>query len=743
MDSGFDMKKLDGKRRAGIWVTLAVGSFLMVVILSAWWLQKSSQDTTEEAVYEVSKLFLEELTRQKTNQFADIADSQMQQLSVTIHAIREADMASRKAMESFIGQMRKSNDFDFLALIDTEGAIYTEDSSFGSGFHFPVPDKDFAEPIMSFGQNIDGRNLILFIMPVENHSFENHKIIGAVAGMDVGKIADHLFLSESSGRSFNNVIASDGSYVIRTKHVHIRESDNLFSALEQDAHFENETSISRWQEDLGAGQPGMAVYQLQDVLHYTYYMPIRGTSWFIMTTLHYDLISGNVDIIRTTLEKNGRIQLALILFVLFILSVIYFAMQKHNEHLRLEKLQAEKISKAKSIFLSNMSHDIRTPMNAIIGFASLAVKNVEDAEKTRDYLEKILTSSNHLLALINDVLEMSRIESGKIHLNETECNILDILNGLDSMIRGQAHNKQLNLSMDAEDVRDQDVYCDRLRINQLLLNLLSNAVKFTPAGGDISVCIRQISDKPDIPEGCGVYEIRVKDTGIGMSQEFALKIFQPFERERSSTVSKIQGTGLGMSIAKNIIDLMNGTIEVRTSPGKGTEFVVTLNLRLQEKQKEAKREDLPEEKPEEKNRLHFTGKRILLVEDNELNREIATEILTEAGFKVEEAKDGTEAVEMVSHSDPGYYDLILMDIQMPCMNGYEATKVIRSLENWEAAMVPIIAMTANVFEEDKQEAYKAGMDGHLAKPLDTENLFAVLSTVLKRFPSKKRNQPRV
>jgi signal transduction histidine kinase/CheY-like chemotaxis protein len=739
MDSGFDRKKIDEKKKRGIWFTLAAGSFLMVVMLSSWWLQKRSKDTTEEAVYGVSKLYLEELTRQKANQFTDIADSQIQQLTVTIRAIKKSDMISTKAMQNFIGQMKKNNEFDFLAMIDEEGRVYTEESSYLAASKLSILDVEVLESEMSFHQNIDGRSLILITIPVENCFLENRRIIAAAVGMDAAAIADHLFLNEHTGRSFNNVIMPDGRYVIRTAHIHIEEDDNLFSALEQDAHFENGTSIARWKEELKAGQQGIAVYELQGLLHYTYYMPIRDTGWFITTTLHYDLISKNVDIIRKTLTQNGMIQLALILFVLFVLFIIYLAMQKRNEYLRFEKLQAEKVSQAKSIFLSNMSHDIRTPMNAIIGFTNLAVKNAEDADKTRDYLEKILASSNHLLALINDVLEMSRIESGKIHLEETECNISDILKGLDSMIRGQAQSKQLNLHMDASGVGDQDVYCDKLRINQVLLNLLSNAVKFTPAGGEIFVTVRQLTNGPDIQKGCGTYEIRVKDTGIGMSREFALKVFHPFEREKSSTVSGIQGTGLGMSIAKSIIELMEGTIEVVTAPGKGTEFIVTVNLRIQEKQENVAETALPHkihEKAEE-DKFNFSGRRILLVEDNELNSEIATEILTEAGFEIEEAKDGAVAVEMVSRSAPGYYDLILMDIQMPCMNGYEATKAIRALENRDVAGIPIIAMTANAFEEDRQAAFQAGMDGHLAKPMDTEKLFAALAKVFQSISFQK------
>ena len=527
--------------------------------------------------------------------------------------------------------------------------------------------------------------------------------------------------------------------------------------------------------------------------------------------------------------------------------------RKMNQALSEAVRAAETANKAKSTFLSNMSHDIRTPMNAIIGFTTLAVSNIDDKKRVRDYLGKILSSSNHLLSLINDILDMSRIESGKIHLEETEVSLSDVLHDLKTIISGQIHAKQLELYMDAMDITNEDVYCDKTRLNQVLLNLLSNAVKFTPAGGTVSVRIRQY---PGTVKGSELYEIRVKDNGIGMSQEFVQKIFSPFERERTSTVSRIQGTGLGMAITKNIVNMMGGTIEVLTEQGKGTEFIVRLPFRIQskhqriekiaeleglkalvvdddfntcdsvtkmlvkvgmrsewtlsgkeavlrarqsmemgdafhayiidwrlpdmngievtrqirslgddtpiiiltaydwsdievearaagvtafcakpmfmsdirdtlmtaigQKQAEAEAEILPTAGSD------FRGKCILLVEDNELNSEIAAEILNEYGFLVDTAENGAEAVEKVKNSKPGNYDLVLMDVQMPVMDGYEATKQIRALDNPALAGITILAMTANAFDEDKKKALECGMDGFLSKPIVIEELISIL-----------------
>ncbi len=517
--------------------------------------------------------------------------------------------------------------------------------------------------------------------------------------------------------------------------------------------------------------------------------------------------------------------------------------------------QANRASRAKSVFLSNMSHDIRTPMNAIIGFTALAITHIERKDQVLAYLKKIMTSSNHLLSLINDILDMSRIESGKMYLEERPCSLPDILHGLRNIVQADVHAKQLELCIDAVDIVNEEIYCDRLRLNQVLLNLLSNAVKYTAAGGIISMRIRE---NPGAPEGFSNYEFHIRDTGIGMSKEFISRIFEPFERERNSTTSGIQGTGLGMAITKNIVDMMNGTIDVKSVQGVGTEFTVCFTFRLCADEKEpqtiremqgwralvvdddfntcdsvssmlqqiglraewtlsgkeavlrtrqavmrkdnysvyvidwllpdmngievARRirkergENVPiivltaydwsdiedeareagvtafcskplflselrsclrsivhmdEEVKEQslQNKVQRTG-RILLAEDNELNQEIAVAILEEAGFTTEVAGNGRIAVEMLRRSKPGYYRLILMDVQMPVMNGYEATREIRALENKSLANIPILAMTANAFEEDKQEAMTCGMNGHVAKPIDIDVLMKTLDSIL-------------
>ena len=396
------------------------------------------------------------------------------------------------------------------------------------------------------------------------------------------------------------------------------------------------------------------------------------------------------------------------------------SLEQKNIALQLAVQRETKANLAKREFLFNMSHDIRTPMNAIIGFTALAQTHIDDRGQVEDYLKKISVSSQHLLSLINDVLDMSRIESGKVTLEAKPVHLPELVHELRDIVQAVVSEKDLSLTLDTVGVENEDVIADPLRLEQILINVLANAVKFTPDGGQIGLWIVQ---KDTAPPGYADFEFHIKDNGIGMSEEFQKHIFEQFARERTSTVSKIQGTGLGMAITKSLVDMMGGRITVKSGQGKGSEFTISLRFPIGE----AKTGQTP---PAAKASA-FTGKKLLVVEDNELNLEIASTLLKEAGFEVDTAENGKIAVEKVEAASADRYDLILMDIQMPEMDGYEATRRIRALPDAKKAALPIVAMTANAFEDDRKNALHAGMNGHIAKPLDIPKLFQVLSELLK------------
>ncbi len=399
---------------------------------------------------------------------------------------------------------------------------------------------------------------------------------------------------------------------------------------------------------------------------------------------------------------------------------------KQNEELVIAQEKAQAASIAKSNFLFNMSHDIRTPMNAIIGFTNLAKRHIGDDAKTEEYLSKISTSSDLLLGLINDILEMARIENGKTQLNLSPENITEIMEQTEAVVRVQANSKNQELVFENH-VEHQFVLCDKLKINQVFMNLISNAVKYTNENGHILVSLEE-RESPD--EGKAKYVIKVRDDGIGMSEEFQARIFEPFEREKTTTVSRTTGTGLGMSITKNLVELMGGEISLESAPGKGSEFTVTLELTITD---EPDKTEATETEPE--NVLSDGVKYcILVVDDNDINRIIATELLGDMGYETREACDGQEAIDIIKNAAPGDFDLILMDIQMPVINGYEASKTIRGLDS-PLASIPILALTANAFEDDKKDAERAGMNGHVAKPIDV----MILETTLKSILGKKAN----
>ena len=764
-----------------------------------------------------------------------------------------------------------------LMLLDSMGMAYLDDGEAGIWDDINrLSDGDYRNTFVTDTSNVDG-TFLAFSQKLENPvtiGENGQKCTHLVMLKSIETLKKYYTTESYGGNAATYIIKQNGVQAYYDADDDIIGARNVFKALKEaeDAKGHDFDSIKEHLDSDGIAASNIRLNKTE------YFYCLASLDEYDMTLLllipaEYVAIS-TVDMMNSTIQV--LIMFVLILIVVMTLAIISFINvqrssqmvkieQKNNQELNKLRLAAEDALRAaeaanrsKSTFLSNMSHDIRTPMNAVIGFATLAAANVDNTEKVKDYLAKILSAGNHLLSLINDILDMSRIESGRIHLEETEANLSDMLHDIKTIISGQIHAKQLELYMDVIDVTDEDVYCDKTRLNQVLLNLLSNAIKFTAPGGTVSVRVSQLHNAP---EGKGIYEIRVRDTGIGMSQEFAERIFEPFERERTSTVSKIQGTGLGMSISKNIIDMMGGTIEVYTEKGKGTEFIIRLALRLQSERRNQERireleglkalvvdddfnicdsvtkmlvqvgmrsewtlsgkeavlrarqslemndafhayiidwrlpdmngievtrqirslgdntpiiiltaydwNDIEAEaraagvtafcsKPMFMSDLReslltalghqsvkkevvqpvvgdetdlYKGRNMLLVEDNELNREIAMEIFGEYGFHIDIAENGAEALDKVAASRPGDYDLVLMDIQMPIMDGYEATWRIRALDDPELSAIPILAMTANAFDEDRKTAAECGMNGFISKPINMDEVIQALRSV--------------
>jgi signal transduction histidine kinase/CheY-like chemotaxis protein len=662
-------------------------------------------------------------------------------------------------------------------------------------------------------------------------------------------LGEQYSLSFYDGQGYSYIVDESGNILVRAQDKYTnRTLRNIFDVVEAGSN--SADSVELFKNALQEEQSGVIRFDFDDEPFLFAFDTIDGENdWTLLSLIPESALTTHLNsILRTSSLVIIMIITAIVLVSLFI---FYKKLAQKEDALQTALAGAEAANRAKTTFLNNMSHDIRTPMNAIIGFTALAAKHADNPDVQQDYLKKISQSSAHLLSLINDVLDMSRIESGKVNINEAEENLSEILHGLRDIVQSDIHAKQLDFYVDTVDLVDEDIYCDKLRLNQVLLNILSNAIKYTPSGGYVSLRIAQLKTNRNY----GTYEFRIKDNGIGMSEEFLETIFTPFTRANTSTVSGIQGTGLGMAITKNIVDMMGGTIVCKSQENQGSEFTVTLDFRLQGLHKEPDKieelEDLrglvvdddmnscqsisqmlrqigmrsewctqgkeaivrtkeavrigdrfevyiidwqmpdmngieltrrirsevgddapiiiltaydwsdieeeakaagitgfvskplfmsdlrdvltkacghaPEPPKEKAKEFDLSGKRMLLVEDNEFNREIAVEILTESGIDVEEAEDGSIAVEKLLQKGAGYYDLVLMDIQMPIMDGYTAARTIRSFEDKELANIPIIALSANAFEEDRQKALDAGMNAHLSKPINVDEMMETLS----------------
>lgn len=710
------------------------------------WLIQASSKASQKAGVEMDTLYLRELTTQTIGHFHTSINSQFSQLRTSVASMKKEDLEDSESLKSYLEQARKHNEFNFFALVDDEGRYYCADGVFpgASKISFLGRLLQGEKNLLSYNETILGDDIILIGDSVTPFAFGGHTMIAVLAGLDINAINSQLSLKRVDAKTYSSMIDRSGKFIINNSYnSRLTQSSNIFSKLHKYAEFEQGYSLEDVREDLKNGGSGLSSYEVDGEKQYMYYAPIQGTDWYLLTIIPYEVVDTTISDLIGILNRNSIGMMVFILTLLSAAFVFYYISISRNEKRMQEanvaaeeaRRKAEEASRAKSEFLSRMSHEIRTPMNGIIGMNTIARQNINHPEKAEECLRKQALSTQHLLSLINDVLDMSKIESGKIEIKRESFYLKDLLEQISTSYYGQAEIRGINYETILEDEIGGSLIGDSLRLNQILNNLLSNAMKFTPAGGTVRLRISEVLETGR--------EIRLKfevtDTGCGIAEENLEKVFESFEQESSEVTKKYGGTGLGLAIVKRFTELMGGRIWVDSQVGSGSTFAVELPFGIDREEglggileQGTEFSGIASNQTESHAKFDFTGRHFLLAEDNEINMEIAVELIGMTGAATDTAENGKEALELFSRSEPGYYDLILMDVHMPVMDGYEATKQIRCLERPDALHIPIFAMTANAFDEDKEESERAGMDAHIAKPLDVEALYRTISRFLQK-----------
>lgn len=819
------------------------------------WMVRLMDRVSENSIQEIGSIYMAEMNRHIQQKFVTMMDLRLNQLEGLVKRTPPTKAIYGKNLLDELSLNAEVREFNYLGLYTPQGAAETV-------YGAPVilaQAEEFLEKVNMEGVAIsygtDGRNRRLVMLGVKaSYPMKDGQYSAAiVAGFPMEEVNNSLFLYENNTLSYSHIIDSDGKLIIRTHDTgydnYFQKAGELFSPRGNKTAAQQVTEIRRAMQENNSYSALIRVGSDRQRQH-LYLSSLPNTDWFLITTMPQQALESAVSRLG---EDRARVTLwacAVVLFV-FLLIFAYYYMLSYFQVKRLDaaKRESDRANKAKSEFLSNMSHDIRTPMNAVVGMTAIALNNLQDSSRVQDCLKKIQLSSKHLLGLINDILDMSKIESGKLTLNIGKVSLREIMNDMLSIIQPQIRAKKQRFEVFIQHIITENICCDSLRLNQILLNLLSNSMKFTPEGGSVKVYLSQEAS----PLGADFVRtrLRVTDTGIGMSAEFKAKIFESFSREDSARVQKTMGTGLGMAITKYLVDAMGGEIDVQSEPDKGTEFNITLDFQKAPGEQEEMHlpawkmlvvDDSPElcesavseltalgvhaesvcdgenavkkmeearlggrdydmvlvdwqmpgmdgvqtirkmherigkdiplflisaydwsaveeearaagvsgfiakplfkstlfyglnqyaehpvrvEQPVEAAVCSLQGKRVLLAEDNELNWEVAREILADAGVEAEWAQNGQICVDKFMASAPGYYQAVLMDIRMPVMTGYEAARAVRSAQRADNN-IPIIAMTADAFAEDIQRCLESGMNAHTAKPINPQELLRLL-----------------
>lgn len=861
-----------GKDRQQRWIVgaaLAVIAFCIVIVFG---ILLKFQQRTDTTISTISGLYLSELSTQTAGHLKTSLDSQFAQIVTIIESAGEEDLKDSDSLQRFLLRQKKNNGFTYIAMLDSEGMCYTEKEV------YPATSKinslntllNGEGNLISANETILGDDMILLGSPVSGIKYQGRALVAVLVGMDTQVLAEKVNLHKENTNSYAEVITSQGAFVMRSLDgAKSRQGVNYFGILESRAVMDEGYSLEDMRSQIAAGEEGMAALTIDGEHEYVYYASIPDTEWTLCISMRSGGMDAKIESLSDFMSKSTVVVILTIISIIISFSIVYIRMIKHGARLLgMEKARAEEALKkaeeasmAKSEFLSRMSHEIRTPMNGIIGMTLIAMQNLDKPARLNDCMRKISLSSKHLLTLINDVLDMSKIESGKIEIKHEKFDFKVFVESLTTVYYAQAASKGIHYdTILAGDVREELVG-DSLRLNQIITNLLSNAMKFTPMDGKVVLRIEELREEEN--ERIWI-RFQVADTGCGVAPDKQEKIFNAFEQEDAGIAQKYGGTGLGLSISKRFTELMGGRITLESEVGKGSTFTVDLPFGITGGVEAAEKIDYgrlrvlvvdddietcehvslllrkmgvhaewvdngyeavartgqahnigedfdvcfvdwkmpvmdglettrrirevvgddkisvvlitaydPEEiqdsakeagavgiiskplfpstltqafetiysvnphsitKPKSPVEYNFKNRNILIVEDNEINLEIAVELVGISGANIKTAQNGKEAVELFAASQPGYYNLILMDVQMPVMDGYEAARRIRGMERTDAKTVPIFAMTANAFEEDAKKSIQKGMNGHISKPIDLDNLYEKMAEYLEKIP---------
>ncbi len=683
-----------------------------------------------ETISEIGKIYMSGLSERSVAHFQTTVELRMSQVSALVDANPPESVASMDRIRASLSFHARQRGFEHLAFYGTDG---TFDMLYGE--LTGASDKDVflsslqaGEEKMAIGYDGQGGEVLMMGIPSDYEMANGEKSAALVAALPFSYISDTLLLSSGDTGLYYFIIREDGSFVLSE----VEEASGSYFSLVRNQYesVDGERSMDDYLDQLNGAMQSGSQLSLEFVMggerFYLHGSPLGYSEWFLILVLPYDMIDKAVNTLKSQWVRTEAVScVALLLAMLWVFVCYFTVLRRQMRTLDQMKQDAERANRAKSEFLSNMSHDIRTPMNGIVGMTTVAMKHPENTEQVKNCLTKIMISSRHLLGLINDILDMSKIESGKMNLIPEPISLKDIRETVIDIVQPQADKKQQKFVVSCEKMQTENVYCDGMRLTQVLLNLLGNAVKFTPDGGTVQLTLSQESS----PMGDGYVRlcICVKDTGIGMTPEFQKRIFESFMREDNARVQKTEGSGLGMAITKYIVDALGGEITVESDFGCGTTFRVTLDMqKIDEDADGAATRDASREAEA----ADLSGKHILLAEDNDLNWEIVHALLGDMGILLDRAKDGRECLEMFERSGEGEYDAVLMDIRMPRMNGHDSAKAIRALNRADAKTIPIIAMSADAFEEDIQKCLDSGMNAHIAKPINLDDMVRILCQYL-------------